>query len=114
MNTAVADKKTISITEKRQMTIPRKFYDALGFGGEAECILRGDELVIRPVVPGGEFAEQILADLVAEGYSGNELLERFRAARHNVRPAVEKMLNEAKSAARGESKAYDSKDVFGD
>lgn len=39
--------------------------------------MRGNELVIRPVRmdAGGEFAEQILADLIAQGYSGDELLE---------------------------------------
>ena len=33
---------------------------------KAECVVRGDELVIRPVktAPGGEFAEQILAELI--------------------------------------------------
>ncbi len=44
--------------------------------------MRGNELVIRPVRTntGGEFAEQILADLIARGYSGNDLLERFKKA----------------------------------
>ena len=42
-------------------------------------MVRGDELVIRPIktVAGGEFAEQILSDLIKEGLSGEELLTEF-------------------------------------
>lgn len=63
----VMDRKIVSISSKRQITIPQKFFNLLGFGTEAECIISGNELVIRPVKPvsGGEFAEQILADLVS-------------------------------------------------
>ena len=55
------DRKVLSISSKRQITIPQKFYQTLGFGNEAECIVHGNELIIRPVktVSGGEFAEQI-------------------------------------------------------
>ena len=83
MPTAVAERggskmnrKILSISSKRQITIPQKFYQTLGFGDEAECVMRGNELIIRPVktVAGGEFAEQILAELIAEGLSGEELL----------------------------------------
>ena len=53
------DRKVLSISSKRQITIPQKFYQTLGFGNEAECIVHGNELIIRPVktVSGGEFAE---------------------------------------------------------
>ena len=63
------NRKILSISSKRQITIPQKFYQTLGFGDEAECVMRGNELVIRPIktVDGGEFAEQILADLIKEG-----------------------------------------------
>ena len=81
MPTAVAERggskmnrKILSISSKRQITIPQKFYQTLGFGDEAECVMRGSELIIRPVktVSGGEFAEQILAELILEGLSGEE------------------------------------------
>ena len=74
-------------------------------------MLRGNELVIRPVKTnsGGEFAEQILADLVAQGYSGQELLDKFRETQRKIRPAVEAMLAEAEQAADGavEYSSYD-------
>ena len=77
---AVMERKKVSISAKRQITIPQKFFAMLGFDDEAECILRGNELVIRPVKEssGGEFAEQILTDLVKRGLSGDELIKSSR------------------------------------
>ncbi len=51
--------KKLSISAKRQITIPQKFFTMLGFDTEAECTVRGNELVIRPVRTnaGGEFAD---------------------------------------------------------
>lgn len=107
--------KKLSISSKRQITIPQKFFTMLGFDTEAECTVRGNELVIRPVRTGtgGEFAEQILADLIARGYSGNDLLERFKRAQRQVRPAVEAMLEEAGQTASSESGYISYDDVFG-
>lgn len=122
MSTAVAtkgkrvmEKKTVRISSKRQITIPQKFFTELGFADEAECIVRGNELVIRPVRinSDGAFAEQILAELVAEGLSGDELLTEFRKRQAKVRPAVEVIITEADNVAfgNGEYDTYD--DVFG-
>lgn len=107
--------KKIAISAKRQITIPQKFFSMLGFDTEAECLVRGNELVIRPVKTntGGEFAEQILADLIAQGYSGDELLARFKKAQSQVRPAVEAMLGEAERAAKSEAPFISYEDVFG-
>ena len=109
------NRKTIRISEKRQLTIPQKFFEALGFSTEAECILRGNEIVLRPVREqgGGEFAEQILADLIAQGFSGDQLLTEFKKMHKKVRPAVEAMLTQAEQAARGESESSSYEDVFG-
>ena len=107
--------KKLSISAKRQITIPQKFFTMLGFDTEAECTVRGNELVIRPVKTntGGEFAEQILADLIAQGYSGNDLLERFKKAQGQVRPAVEAMLTQAEQIASSEFGYSTYEDVFG-
>lgn len=108
-------KKKIRISEKRQITIPQKFFESLGFSTEAECILRGNELVLRPVreKSGGEFSEQILADLIAQGLSGEALLSEFKRMQSKVRPAVEEMLTQAEEAARGKGESYSYLDVFG-
>lgn len=109
------DKKIVSISSKRQLTIPQKFFTLLGFTDEAECVCRGNELIIRPVKTnsGGEFAEQILAELIKEGLSGDELLQEFKARQSKVRPAVEAMIAEAGEAALGNGEYYAYDDVFG-
>lgn len=61
----------------------------------------------------GEFAEQILADLIAKGYSGDDLQTEFRKALKNVRPAVEAMISEADKVASGKNNDVSSyNDVF--
>lgn len=106
--------KKITISSKRQITIPQKFFSMLGFDTEAECLVRGNELVIRPVKTstGGEFAEQILAELITQGYSGDELLAHFKKAQSQVRPAVEAMIGEAERAAKSETAFVSYADVF--
>lgn len=51
----------------------------------------------------GEFDEQILADLISQGFEGQELLEEFKRQRKKVRPAVQKMIEEADALARSGS-----------
>lgn len=107
--------KKVSISAKRQITIPQKFFIMLGFDTEAECMVRGNELVLRPAKTntGGEFAEQILADLIGQGYSGDELLKHFKKTQSKVRPVVEEMLGEAKNVAASISEYESFDDVFG-
>ena len=112
---ASMESKKVSISSKRQITIPQKFFTLLGFNTEAECIMRGNELVLRPVNENtsGEFAEQVLADLIRQGYSGEELLEKFKQTQRKIRPAVEAMLAEADRVAESKSGGYSLEDVFG-
>ena len=100
------ERKRIRISSKRQVTIPQRYFDRLGFGQEAECILRGDELILRPIAAqsDGAFSEQILADLIAQGYSGEDLLARFKAAQKKVRPAVMHMIEEADALATSDQR----------
>ena len=109
------ERKKVSISAKRQITIPRKFYEAIGFTDEAECFLRGNELVIRPLCrnSGGEFAEQILAELISEGFSGDAMLEEFKKRQAKIRPAVKSMLEDARAAALGEGAFATYDQIFG-
>ena len=109
------ERKSIHISSKRQITIPQKFYQALGFENEAECVMRGEELVIRPVrtEAKGDFSEQILEELIAQGLSGKALLKEFKNKQAQVRPAVEKMLSDAKAVADGSGAFVTYDEVFG-
>lgn len=76
-------------------------------------IMKNNEIFIRLAQDsGGEFSEQILADLVAQGYIGEELLQCFSAASRKIRPAVEKILEEARQVAEGKAPYAKFEDVF--
>jgi len=106
-------KKRIVVSQKRQITIPIEFFNAVGMDREVECYLENDTIVIRPVAVGeGEFDEQILADLINKGISGPELLAQFKIARRRVRPAVERLLSEAQLATEGKGTYSTYEDVF--
>ena len=111
----VPERKRVSITSKRQFTIPQKFFTQLGFGKEAFCTLGDGMLIIQPArqTDDGEFSEQILADLVNEGFSGKALLDEFKIRRQKIRPAVESLLAVAKAAAMGKEEYSTYGDIFG-
>lgn len=98
---APMERKRIRISAKRQITIPQKYFDKLGFEDEAECIVNGNELILRPIraQSGGEFSEQILSELISQGYGGEELLKQFKLAQKKIRPAVENLIAEADELA---------------
>ena len=108
------EQKKVTISSKRQFTIPQTFFMKLGFDREAVCTLGDGMLIIEPVKSenGGEFAEQILADLIAEGYSGQDLLSEFKARQSKVRPTVEKMLKTAKDATNGIGEYYSYQEII--
>ena len=110
----ILERKTIHISGKRQITIPQKYFETLGFGKEAECILQNNMILIKPVRENtsGEFAEEILADLITQGYEGELLLKKFKEEQKKVRPAVEKMLEKATEAAQGNGEFSTYDDIF--
>ena len=75
-------KKRISVSQKRQITLPIEFFSSLEIGNEVECYMQNNAIVIRPVRDeSGEFDEQILADLISQGLSGPDLLAKFKEHR---------------------------------
>ena len=92
-------KKRVRVSEKRQFTIPKAFYDALDLSsGEVECLYNEEtnEIIIRKVRTSFEdFSELILEDLFAQGYRDEELIQKFKEVRANIRPTVESMITDA-------------------
>ncbi|MBM3701133.1 MAG: AbrB/MazE/SpoVT family DNA-binding domain-containing protein [Actinobacteria bacterium] len=107
-------KKRISVSQKRQITIPIEFFKSIGIDKEVDCYIHNNSIIIRPVREDmGEFDEEILADLISQGFSGQELLTRFKQARNSIRPAVESLLKEAHLAAEGKTPFATYEDIFG-
>ena len=61
----------------------------------------------------GDFVEAIRSDLIKEGYSGQELQKELKSRQAKVKPAVEKMLDDAHKMATGEAKSMSYDEVFG-
>lgn len=76
----------------------------MGFGKEAECLLTRDAIIIRPIAAnqGGELAES-MADLIAQGLSGQESWKPSGKKQAQVAPAVRAMLSDACKVAKGNS-----------
>jgi bifunctional DNA-binding transcriptional regulator/antitoxin component of YhaV-PrlF toxin-antitoxin module len=109
-----AQRKIVRISGKRQITIPQRYYEQLGFDSDAVCYIDGDAMVIKPLSRSGrEFSEFILADLIKEGYEGEALLDEFIHRQGQVRPAVEQMIAEAEQAATKPENYTTIEAVFG-
>lgn len=108
------ERKIISVSAKRQITIPQKYFEALDFSNEAECILQKGAIVIRPIrnSENGAFSEEILADLIAQGFSGQELLAKFKETSKRIRPAVEKLIEQADALAESDAGGVTLEDLF--
>jgi bifunctional DNA-binding transcriptional regulator/antitoxin component of YhaV-PrlF toxin-antitoxin module len=111
----VYDKRRINISSKRQITIPAKYYAALGLSKELNCIYSDGILILTPVKnEDPAFAEEILKDLISQGYSGEKLLSEFKKINRKIRPTVEKIIEKADTLAKEASHNYIDKttDIF--
>lgn len=105
--------KIISISDNRQITIPKEYYDKLGLGNKAECIYKDGTIIIKPLFRYNEdFSEEILKDLVAEGYEGQILLEEFKQRKENIKFAVDKLKEEGEKIVSGDIEGVSFDDVF--
>ncbi|MBN1469288.1 MAG: hypothetical protein JW924_11225 [Fusobacteriaceae bacterium] len=110
------DKKVIPISSKRQITIPIKFFRALDFDSEVECIFTGEEIILKPSSKeSGYFAQEILNELVDSGYKGDELKKEFAKRSKEVKPAVKKLLKDVSQYTKESMKNYkdETEDIFG-
>ncbi|MGG5254811.1 AbrB/MazE/SpoVT family DNA-binding domain-containing protein [Neobacillus sp. SM06] len=88
--------KRISVSSKRQITIPKEFYEDLKIGEEVLCQVVDGALVIKPVQEEVDFSEFILRDLINEGYQGEELLREFTHRKSQINPALGQMIAESR------------------
>ena len=108
------DRKIISVSQKRQITIPLKFFKQLGLDTEVECFVQNDSIVIRPIRTNqGEFSVEILKELVEQGLSGDQLVRQFEVESRNIKKAIGIMVEESERIASSEIPAATFADVFG-
>ena len=87
--------RRVKVSKQRQINIPKDFYEALNISDEALVEFTGKEIVIRPAeYETVDFSEYILKDLVREGYSGDELVQRFIRIKSEIPKALDRMKKE--------------------
>lgn len=89
-------KKRISVSNKRQMTIPKEFYDHLNLGHEVTCEVIDDAIIIKPIKDAKDFSQEILSDLIHEGYEGNSLLSEFKYRSSQLNTAVNRLIDDTR------------------
>ncbi len=67
------------ISSQMQVRIPRDLYERYGFGNEAEVVATATGVEFRPIKTETERCADLLEQLVEQGLSGEELVERFRS-----------------------------------
>ncbi|MBC7075623.1 MAG: AbrB/MazE/SpoVT family DNA-binding domain-containing protein, partial [Syntrophomonadaceae bacterium] len=109
------------ITSKRQLTIPKDFYEKLNLGKDVEIILEKDGLKIRKLrrieESFDDYSDLVLQSVLEDGFtSKDEILNEFRA-RINIMPlAVQKLLSEAREYAKNDPRTSEEldKELFGE
>lgn len=92
--------KRVSVSSKRQISIPKEFYDTLGFGEELQVELHANSLVLKRINDNfDDFSSDILKDLVDQGYQGDELVKEFEARKSKVPYAMNKLFDELEAEA---------------
>jgi bifunctional DNA-binding transcriptional regulator/antitoxin component of YhaV-PrlF toxin-antitoxin module len=113
MERDVMNRKIISVSKKRQITIPLQFYKHLNLDNEVECSLEDGKIIIKPLHrEAAEFSVEILKDLISQGYSGEELVTQFEIQSKNNKKAIAVMLEEADAIAAGEIPSASFDDIF--
>lgn len=114
MEKRVMKPKRISVSSKRQITIPLEFCNALKIENEVECMMKDNSIIIRPIVDTSQdnFADLILEDLIKEGYKGQKLLEEFKKRKIEIREAIKEVKNEASKVAEDEAPYATIEEVF--
>ena len=106
--------KRISVSSKRQITIPIEYCKELNITDEVECIIKDNSIIIRPVINTSQnnFADLILEDLIKEGYKGKELLEKFKERNKQIKYGINKITEEADKVAENEAPYYTLEDTL--
>ena len=75
---ALAEPQRVKISSKRQVTIPARWYREMGFDEYALATWTEDGLLLQPIsVDDEDVTVDILRQLIAEGYKGDELIDEY-------------------------------------
>lgn len=106
--TALAEPQTIKISSKRQITIPAKLYQEMGFGDYALCTWTEEGILIQPLeVDDEDVTVDILRHLVKQGYEGDDLIEKYQELKPRVISVKAKLDEAERDIAEGRVGSYE-------
>ncbi|MCM3603156.1 AbrB/MazE/SpoVT family DNA-binding domain-containing protein [Robertmurraya korlensis] len=118
----IRESRDIKITSKRQLTIPKAYFDYLGIEETVHAILLDDGILIKPEKKQSlqEIdVEVILRNVMNEGYTGDELADEFsrRVKEYNkvLDRRIEEFLNDMTSdtvSEANEGDDFNGLDIF--
>ncbi len=117
--TVLEETQAIKISSKRQITIPAKAYREMGFKDYALCTWTDKGLLIEPLdVDDEDVTVSILRNLIAEGYDGEELIEKYQEVKPKVISVQSKLDEAEKDISEGKLSSYEEmrdriKDTYG-
>ena len=81
----MSEGKKMNVSKQRQVTTPKIYFDAWGIPEERTVEMTEEGLLMKPVVNiPDDFAEQLFKRMIAQGLSGQELLNQFKEAKNNA------------------------------
>ena len=107
------ERKIVAVSDKRRLTIPKKFYSHLNFGNKVECFTRGNELILRPV-NSEDFSDLVTAELKMQGVEEKILPEKLAEKKAEIKNSLTAMIVDAKKIAQGEGESATFGEIFGD
>lgn len=89
--------RRVKVSKQRQINIPKDFYDSLNIEDEALVEFTGKSIIIHPVgFEEVDFSQDILRNLVEQGYSGEELVQEFGKIKASITKALDALKQETK------------------
>ena len=119
----IREARDIKITSKRQLTIPKAFFDYLGIEETVHAFLLDDGILLTPekkqTIQEGD-VEIILQNVIAEGFTGDELADEFsrRVKEYNkvldrrIEGFLDDMTSDTVSEAKGKGDDLNGLDIF--
>lgn len=106
--------KKISVSEKRQITIPKEFFDTLNIGKEIECSIVNNCIIIKPVVDTSldEFSEYILRDIIEDGVPNENILNEFKNRKEKLKKAAKAYNKDIDEKIKNQDELICAEDVF--
>ncbi|MGV3464432.1 MAG: AbrB/MazE/SpoVT family DNA-binding domain-containing protein [Heyndrickxia sp.] len=119
----IREARDIKITSKRQLTIPKAYFDYLGIEETVHAFLLNDGILLKAekkqTIQEVD-VEIILRNVIAEGFTGDELADEFsrRVKEYNkvldrrIEGFLDDMTSDTVSEAKGKGDDFNGLDIF--